>query len=343
MTEYIVSEKEEGLTLFKYAMRVLPEAPSGLIYKFLRKKNIELNGKRSDGRSELTAGDRIGFFLSDETFEKLGGKTKESHQLENDSQRTQAKGTEHNKAGRPDQMLSIENDRILYEDDDYLFYDKPAGLRTQSDGTGRISLNDLLLIYTGYDGSEVCKPSVCNRLDTNTSGIVLCGKSIKGLQMLNNAIRERRIKKYYRALLNGRFTDEEKKSFENGRLHFVSYISKAEGDNKVKISAAAKSSYKEIITELVIIGEGHDITYAELELITGRKHQIRAQMAYSGHTVTGDIKYGTVEAGKIKAKRQMLHSYRTELPKEILDGLTISAPIPQDMRECLAIAGINER
>lgn len=311
MIEYTISKKEEGLSLFKFSSRILANAPNGLIYKFLRNKNIELNRKKADAGTILRSGDNVAFFLSDETFSKLKGVSK----------------TFEKKAGQDSDTL--EAGRILYEDDDYLFYDKPAGLRTQSDGSGKLSLNDLLLAYTGTDENDVCRPSVCNRLDTNTSGIVLCGRSVKGLQTINNAIRDRRIRKYYRAILLGKV--------QGGRL--VSYISTGKEENKVSISDTKKNGYKEIITDLDVKGSSDVLTYAELRLITGRKHQIRAQMSHIGHPVAGDIKYG-VHDDPTSAARQMLHSYRVELPEDILGGLTVFAEIPDDMRQCLQTAGI---
>ncbi|MBO4336446.1 MAG: RluA family pseudouridine synthase [Lachnospiraceae bacterium] len=305
MTEYTISGKEEGLTLIRFSSRVLKEAPNGLLYKFLRNKNIELNGKKSDSGTVLKEGDKVSFFLSDETFEKLHG-----HQNAEDTS-----------------AVSLESERILYEDEDYLFYDKPAGLRSQSDGSGKISLNDLLLSYTGAKPGDICRPSVCNRLDTNTSGIVLCGKSVRGLQTITEAIREHRIRKYYRAILKGHIDD----------MHLVSYLFDPKDGNKVSISDIPQNGYKEIITELKVIEANDELTYAELYLITGRKHQIRAQSAHAGHPVAGDRKYGD---GKDNFPRHMLHSYRTELPDDILNGLSVFAPIPSDMRKCLEKAGI---
>lgn len=323
MTEYTISSKEEGLTVIKYASRIFPKASSGLIHKFLRNKNIELNGKKTDGRGVLKAGDKVAFFLSDETFGRFHGMAPE-------------KGN----ADIRDSRNRLEKDRILYEDDDFLFYDKPAGLRTQQDGSGRISLNDLLLEYTGSRAEDVCRPSVCNRLDTNTSGIVLCGKSVKGLQTLSNAIKERRIEKYYRAILCGSFSEEEKKAFDGGVLNMSSYLGGSDNDNKVSVSGTEKPGYTRAETGLSILAENESYTYAELKLVTGRKHQIRVQTAHIGHPVAGDIKYGRQGTKGKEEKRQMLHSYRTVLPEDILNGMSVVAPIPGDMRKCLKRVGL---
>lgn len=340
MTEYVISDKEEGLTLYKYASRVLKEAKGGLIYKFLRNKNIELNGRKADSRTILKQGDKVAFFLSDETFGKLLG----SADIPKDIPGSAKSGRSYEYQDRSASDKSVaasgfKTERILFEDDDFLFYDKPAGLRTQGDGSGKLSLNDLLLKYTGYDGHSACKPSVCNRLDTNTTGIVLCGKSVRGLQVLNKAVREHRIRKYYRAVLSGRFDTNAYTMPGTDVCHMVSYISPSDNENRVYISDAPKNGYKEIITDLKVIAGNDRITYAEVHLITGRKHQIRAQMSHVGHPVAGDIKYGA--GTDMDPSRQMLHSFRIELPEDILDGMTVFAPIPSDMTEYMVRNGID--
>ena len=309
LKEFIISEKEAGITVFRYSSRLMVSAPGGLIHKFIRNKNIELNGRKCREKDILKSGDRVCFFLSDETFEKFC---------------TEGSGHEKEQADRSHAGISLDKSRILYEDEDYLFYDKPAGLRSQSDAGGRVSLNDMLLGYTGVTG--VFRPSICNRLDTNTSGIVLCGKSVKGLQNLNKAIRDRRIRKFYRCLLSGRIEED---------MHLVSFLSSSEMDNKVSILDEPKKGYREIITELSVIKADDSFTYAEIHLITGRKHQIRAQMAHIGHPVAGDRKYGTEIMMRDDIKRTMLHAFRVELPEEILDGLTVYAPVPEDMQRII--------
>ena len=300
MREYVISEKEAGLSLMKYASKTLSGASSGLLHKFLRNKNIELNGRKATGKEILSPGDRVAFFLSDETFD---GFHEEKKRVEN------TKGTR-----------SLDPDAILYEDEDYLFYNKPAGLRSQSDDSGRISLNDMLLAYTGCEG--VFRPSICNRLDTNTSGIVMCGKSVSGLKKLNQAVRDHRMDKHYRAIVSGILEED---------MHLVAFLNSENDINRVLVSDMPAKGYKEIITDVSVIKSGAGLTYAEVGLVTGRKHQIRAQLSHIGHPILGDMKYGS----RVSLKRLMLHSYRLSLPEDILDGLEIVAPIPQDMREVI--------
>ncbi len=281
----------------KYASKKLPAAPDGLLHKFLRNKNIELNSKKASGKETLSEGDIVGFFLSEETFERFG------------SEKPRIKAS-----------VTLDAASILYEDDDYLFYNKPAGVRSQSDNSRQTSLNDMLISYAGVSG--VFRPSICNRLDTNTSGIIMCGKSVSGLKKLNQAVRDHRMKKYYRAVMTGMIEED---------MHLVSFLKTEDGENKVFISDIPQKGYREIITDVSVIKSGSGLTYAEIELITGRKHQIRAHMAHIGHPILGDMKYGS----RVSLKRQMLHSYRLKLPEDILDGLEIVAPVPSDMRKVI--------
>ena len=285
----------------KYARKMLPAAPSPLIYKFLRNKNIELNSKKCKGDEILKAGDLICFYLSDETYDKFH---KEKHEKD---------------------APTLNPGDILYEDDDYLFYNKAPGTVVQGDGTGRISLNDMLISYTGTSG--IFRPSICNRLDTNTSGIVMCGKSISGLRILGDAIKNRRVKKIYRAILSGVIPEDS--------LHMVSFHRLDEKENKVIISDTPVKGAKEIITDLTVLRRMKDATYAELELVTGRKHQIRAQSAFFGYPVLGDPKYGREASGKAGPKRQLLHAATVILPEDILEGMRVEAPLPEDMENYL--------
>lgn len=320
MKEIGITHQEEGITVLKIASKILPDAPRSLIYKFIRNKNIEVNGARCKSGDVLKAGDKVLFFLSDETYDKLGGR------------RMITDGAGSDTSGRQDEAFF--RSRIIYEDDDYLFFDKPAGLRSQRDASGRLSLNDMLLKHCGVSGPV--KPSICNRLDVNTSGIVLCGRSQKGLDRLNNAIKEHRIRKFYRALLFGRIDND---------LHLTAYISQSDKDNKVSISdryPGKNDDYRECITDIRVIEATDDITYAEIQLVTGRKHQIRAHTAHIGHPVIGDIKYGDKKSRDIPAKRQMLHASRVELPDYILNGMTVCSAIPQDIKELLLRYGFKE-
>ena len=311
MREFRISEQEAGIRLVKYAGKLLGEAPASLIHKFIRNKNIELNHKRCREDDLLKAGDMVELFLSDETIDKFSGGSMAFY------------------AG---DTKSLDPKRILYEDDNYLFYNKPPGLITQSDKTGRVSLNDMLIAYTGTKG--VFRPSVCNRLDTNTSGIVLCGRSLEGLKTLNSLMANRSrqdgrskgrgIRKIYRALVIGRVDDEMT----------IRSWQRINRDNTVSVYDSEGEGLKEMVTLIRPITSGERLSYIECELITGRKHQIRAQLSHIGHPVAGDRKYGS-RPDPSKASRQMLHAYKIIMPDEVLDGLTVTAGIPDDMQRII--------
>ncbi len=306
MKEYRITEREEGLTLLKYSLRILKEAKQGLVRKFLRNKNIELNGRKADGTERLQAGDSVRFFLSDQTFEQLSsGPVRETE---------------------PEKGETLDPKRILYEDADYLFYNKPAGLRTQSDGSGKPSLNSLLLRYVPHD--EVCRPSVCNRLDVNTSGIVLCAKSIRGLQTLDSAIRDRRIEKHYLAVCHGRFRQE-------GRL--TAYLKKDRRANRAEVLSEPSERAERIVTEFQVLASSDQASLISAGLITGKPHQIRAHLSFLGHPLYGDGKYG---AGRDGCKRQMLHCHENIFPEDILKGMKVRAELPEDLKGLLKKLGL---
>ena len=180
MKEFTITKAEEGQTLFKYLCKLLPQAPASLFHKSFRKKNITWNDKKCMGKEILREKDNIKIWFSDETFHTFSEKKKADP-----SQKKSA--------------FSFSR-RIIYEDEHILIVDKPAGILTQSDNSNESSLNDALLDYCHYNNHSTAKPSVCNRLDRNTSGIVLCGKTVKGLQMLNEIIKNRTLRKDYRCI-----------------------------------------------------------------------------------------------------------------------------------------------
>ena len=180
-----VHEQEEGQKLLKLLGSYLKEASGGFLHKMLRKKNITLNGKKADGSEKLKAGDEIRLFLSDETYEKFAGKQQTA------------------KEQFPTAKLDI-----LYEDSHVLLVNKPAGMLTQKAAYKDVSLNEYVLGYLSKSGQwspeeKAFRPSVCNRLDRNTSGIVICGKSMIGLQRMAELLQDRSLHKYYLCLIHG--------------------------------------------------------------------------------------------------------------------------------------------
>lgn len=308
MKEFVIKETGEGQTLLHFAARMLPAAPAGLLYKSLRKKNIDINKKKCTGKEILRAGDTVHFWFSDETWARLAGRTEKTT---GDAEF----------AGW-----------IIYEDDDILVVNKPAGLLSQGDGSGARSLNDRLLAYAGE--KDGVRPAVCNRLDRNTSGLVLCGKTIRALQALAASMKERTAKKLYRALVWGRTKDEET---------LRGYLAKDEKTNRVRVTDRPAEGARPIETRYRTIRtwekDGADISEIEVHLVTGRPHQIRAHMASIGHPLLGDAKYGSKESRIFSAAHhisdQRLHAETLTLPLAEgalahLSEKTFRAPLPED-------------
>ncbi len=329
MKEIIVQEAEAGQRLDRLLSRYLKEASRGFLYKMLRKKNITLNGKKAQGREIVRAKDRIRLFLSDETYERFAGKP------------------EQKAVSYPVTKLDI-----VYEDAHVLMVNKPVGMLTQKAKPEDVSLNEYVLGYLRQSGQwkegsgskeepseQLCfdfRPSVCNRLDRNTSGIVICGKSLAGLREMSKIIRDRSLHKYYQCLAAGQITDQQK---------IKGYLWKDPATNKVRIVPKEQEGAWLIETAYHPLRVFSDCTLLEVLLITGRSHQIRAHLASEGHPVIGDWKYGCRELNEAYKKQyglqsQLLHAGRIELPQmkaplEALSGKCMEAGMPALMQKIL--------
>ena len=310
MRELTVKAGESGQRLDKYLAKYLKEAPKSFLYKMLRKKNITLNGRKADGSEKLQAEDCVRLFLAEETLEKFMGTQTEAHTCSLD---------------------------VIYEDDHVLFINKPVGMLSQKADKKDISLVEYLTGYLLEKGALTREdlltfhPSVCNRLDRNTSGIVAAGKTMAGLQTLSGAFKDRSLHKYYLALAAG---SVEHPSYIKG------YLWKNERTNKVTVTREPKKDALPIETRmrpLSYSGTG-DCTLLEVELLTGRTHQIRSHLASIGHPIIGDAKYGSREVNEAYRKKyrvtsQLLHAWRIEMPSfegelSCLSGLKLTAELP---------------
>ena len=310
MRELTVKAGESGQRLDKYLAKYLKEAPKSFLYKMLRKKNITLNGRKADGSEKLQAEDCVRLFLAEETLEKFMGTQTEAHTCSLD---------------------------VIYEDDHVLFINKPVGMLSQKADNKDISLVEYLTGYLLEKGALTREdlltfhPSVCNRLDRNTSGIVAAGKTMAGLQTLSGAFKDRSLHKYYLALAAG---SVEHPSYIKG------YLWKNERTNKVTVTREPKKDALPIETRmrpLSYSGTG-DCTLLEVELLTGRTHQIRSHLASIGHPIIGDAKYGSREVNEAYRKKyrvtsQLLHAWRIEMPSfegelSYLSGLKLTAELP---------------
>lgn len=308
MRQLIIEKKDENQRLDKYLKKYLKEAPGSFIYKMLRKKNIVLNGKKADGTEKLNAGDEIRLFFAEETLQKFTGTT-ESMEF-------------------PVKPLDI-----LYEDEDLLVLNKPAGELSQKAEKTDVSMNEYALGYLMQSGAvteeslKVFKPSVCNRLDRNTSGILIVAKTYQAAREFGDALQKRTIRKYYRCIVKGEVKDAET---------IDGWLLKNEKTNQVQIFAKKTEGASEIHTAYRPLGIRNGLTLLEVHLITGRTHQIRAHLSSIGHPIIGDPKYGDPQLSKkYHVKYQLLHACRLELDGftgafEKYNGKVITADLPKN-------------
>jgi len=321
MREILVTEREAGQRLDKFLGKYMDGAPKSFLYKMMRKKNITLNGKKCAGSELLAREDVVRLFLAEETIEKFRKK--------------EALDAEAIKTG--------EIFQVVYEDEDVLILNKPCGILTQKAKAEDVSLNEHMLAWlleTGRMGPEelrLQKPSVCNRLDRNTSGLVTAGKTLRGLQGLSEIFRERKADKRYYGLVEGVLTEP---------CHLKGYLRKGgEGRKKSKnqveilpveqgntfladageIAAGMGSAFpadaKAIETEYIPLGSAQGCTLLEIHLITGRTHQIRAHLSSVGHPIIGDSKYGNPEINsrfrrQFGVRYQLLHAGKLTMPAQ---------------------------
>jgi 23S rRNA pseudouridine955/2504/2580 synthase len=304
-----ITNNEAGQRFDKYLKKLLKEAPDSFIYKMLRKKNIVLNGKKSDGKEILSVGDEVKLFLADETFEKFSGKA--SNNSDNEL-------IQYIKAY---QKLSVLN--IIYEDDNILIVNKPAGVLSQKAKPEDVSVNEWLIGYMltnniiSKDTLATFKPSICNRLDRNTSGMVACGKTLAGSQYLSSIIKDKSLEKYYYCLVAGEVDIDKRIS---------GYLYKDEAKNKVTIyqnendiPASIKDKAEFIDTAFKTVKVVNLMTLLEVQLFTGKTHQIRAHLSSIGHPIIGDTKYGNEKINKEYTKQgvkyQLLHAHKLVFPQ----------------------------
>ncbi len=342
MKEITVTADEGGQRLDKYLRRKLPAAGTSFLYRMLRKKNIVLNGRKADGSEHIVAGDTVALFFSDETFEKLSAKeTGEDPCL--DAYRE----TERKYGGI----------RILYEDRHFLLADKPAGLLAQKSEADDISLNEWFIGYLLRSGQadpsefSYYRPSVCNRLDRNTSGIMLLAKTLPASRAAGRVLKDRTLKKYYRMLILKRSV-EDTSLMPAGLTPGMSgvlegYLEKDPSKNKVRVFEGPRDNavYSKTVYE-ILENAGNGLVLAGAELVTGRTHQLRAHFAAAGHPIAGDAKYSDPAFLKLcrgsGIRRQLLHSCRVEFPRiddepafEGLSGRVIESPLPEDFSAVL--------
>lgn len=382
MREINVSTNEAGQRLDKLLRKYLKNANTSFIYKMLRKKNIVLNDKKAEGKEILNLGDSVKMYFSEETFATMTGRTEQnSGSAETNRAAAESASAQTASAGksiaqirrgassgnsserREKRVFDLEEFRkhIVYEDENLLVLNKPSGCLSQSDGSGLPSVNELCLQYLMATGAltetqlQTFKPGIANRLDRNTSGLILFGKTLPALQALAGLLRDRTMEKYYLAIVCGDIDHAQR---------IDGYLAKDERTNRVEIRPQPFPDAAEIHTayeplkrsaaplngtvkrDADVHDGGHDTkkrsgvcsredeaeatrhrddyTVLKVHLITGKTHQIRAHLRTIGHPIIGDPKYGRKDANAYYrthggVKSQLLHAWELHFP-ETLDG-----------------------
>ena len=336
-----ITGQESGQRLDKYLRRRFPGAPFSFLHRMLRRKNITLNGRRADGSELISAGDELRLFLSEETISSMrAGKAQPAgvfsgKESAGASGNASAAGASGERISRPPAF------GIIYEDSDILIADKPAGLLTQKASAGDRSLNDELVRYlldTGKAAPEsfhYYRPSAVNRLDRNTSGIVLCALTLRGAQFLSEMIRSRQVRKYYRMVVLGAVHKPGEITgglIKDSRTNTVAFADREDA------GMASRTVYRPVRT-------GKRYTLIEAELVTGRTHQLRVHMASAGHPILGDPKYGDLKENRrlkdrFGIRHQLLCAARLVFPETEgefarLSGREFNAQLPEVFRKVM--------
>lgn len=311
MVRVEIGKNDAGQRVDKFITKAFPQLPQSAMYKAIREKNIKLNRKRCGIADRLREGDVLELYIKDEL---LGTRRAED---------------------APEFMRASKNLTVAYEDGNILIADKPQGLIVHPDeqyqqDTLIARIQRYLYEKGEYDPSDENSfaPALANRIDRNTAGLVIAAKNAAALRVLNEKIKAREIDKRYMCIVHGVPKIRERT--------LTGYLEKNEAQNRVYIEKHAKDTTRTIKTRYRVIASSKELSLVEIELLTGRTHQIRAHMASIGHPLLGDGKYGENRQNKkYGAAKQMLYSYRLTFSfptgagiLDYLKGTTVEVKVP---------------
>lgn len=282
--EVTIGKNDSGQRVDKFLTKSYPNLPQSMLYKAIRKKDIKINGKRCEISTKLQQGDVISLFLKDEFLQK---------------------------EERPEDFLKAPKKlSIVYEDENLLLLDKKPGLIVHPDENYHFDSLIARVQHYLYDKGEydpkaenAFAPALVNRIDRNTGGIVMAAKNAQALRVLNQKVKDREMHKYYLCVVCGHLNEKE--------ATLTGYLEKNEAQNRVYVSNRPKEGAKTIRTRYRVLEERQGFSLVEVELLTGRTHQIRAHFASIGHPLAGDGKYGKNAVNKSTGfPYQALYSYK---------------------------------
>ena len=285
MKEFQIKKNDAGQRLDKFLTKAVKGLPISLMYKYIRTKKIKVNRARTEQKYVLQEGDIVQLFIKDEFFD--------SPEKDNSA------------------LASITPKlTIVYEDENIILCNKRPGVLVHEDDEGKD--NTLIMHIKAYlyqkgeydpDSEQSFAPALCNRIDRNTGGIVIGAKNAEALRVMNEKIKNDEISKFYYCVVHGKMP---KKSDT-----LTGFLLKDSDKNQVKIFDKQVKGSKNIITKYKVVSEKNGMSLLEIELVTGRTHQIRAHMSYIGYPLLGDGKYGINKDDRAKGyKYQALYAYR---------------------------------